>query len=147
MSTRLKSIRIAILLVLLAFALFVPGVRAQGSGSLAQANVPFAFQYGSHVFASGKYVIGMTSDNVMSVRGGSHAALGLVRWNEDRQPPSRGKLVFHRYGDTYVLTEVWSAHHSAHIECAKPKVERRPELAQIEGLPSTVEIALLETSR
>ena len=59
--------------------------------------------------------------------------------------PTKGKLVFHRYGDKYYLREIWTAESSHGLECPKSRAEKVSQSeslnAQNQSAPSTVELA------
>jgi hypothetical protein len=59
--------------------------------------------------------------------------------------PTKGKLVFHRYGDKYYLREIWTAQNSNGFECPKSRAEKVSQseslTAQNPSAPTTVELA------
>jgi hypothetical protein len=57
----------------------------------------------------------------------------------DERPTS--KLVFHRYGDTYFLTQVWAAGYSSGWEFPASKLER--EMAARLSAPSNTSVTAL----
>lgn len=77
-------------------------------------NIPFSFIVGEKTFPAGEYTVGpnrRNSDKVWLVqsRDGDFSALFTtmsVRANETQEET---KLVFHKYGDQYFLSQIWSA--------------------------------------
>lgn len=144
MKTPYSSICKVSLAVLLASAMGVPAARAQHNQPLANATVPFGFQYGTRSFPAGKYTFGILSDNIMVVRGKSSAALGLVNWSDTDRANRTGKLVFHHTGDQYVLEDIWVPTLAAHLHCPELKQSKHREMAETKAAGSDVEVALLE---
>ena len=73
-----------------------------------QATVPFSFYVGnSQMMPSGTYRITPCASNAVVVRNCNEgvAAMHLTQ-PTDKQSKDQGKLVFHKYGDMYFLSEV-----------------------------------------
>ncbi|HUB33316.1 MAG TPA: hypothetical protein VMA31_09815 [Bryobacteraceae bacterium] len=90
-------------------ALAAAAVFAQNPVSV-KVDVPFRFVVGSQPFAAGEYVVsqGPTDASVMispaqGTRVGVHLANPLYSHSREARP----RLVFHRYGHTYFLSEIW----------------------------------------
>ena len=101
--------------ILQVFPLFALLLFAAGS-SLAQlsmqnmkADVPFAFSVADQQFPAGQYVVaGVGSQGVLAVRGSGKQFKMIVSHEvESAKPSQTSKLVFHRYGDQYILSEIW----------------------------------------
>ena len=76
-----------------------------------RANIPFDFVVSKTTMPAGTYSvsrIGISSDAVV-VRGLNckAAQLGGTMKQSSRKTNERSKLVFHRYGDRYFLSQVW----------------------------------------
>jgi hypothetical protein len=76
-----------------------------------RANVPFNFVVGKTTMPSGSYQIvrlGMTSENI-AIRGlnTNGETIALTGREQVNHPSDRTKLVFHRYGDRYFLSQIW----------------------------------------
>ncbi len=78
-----------------------------------RANIPFDFVIGTKTFPQGTYTVKPlnTGPNVLVISGqdNNEAALALsitvsAKDTEDNSP----KLIFHRYGNQYFLSQVWS---------------------------------------
>jgi hypothetical protein len=115
------------------FALFALLLVAVGS-SLGQlpasqgvkADVPFAFSAGNNMFPAGEYTV-MNSGalGVLSIKktgGGSKFTVGNAAARSG--PSDKTKLVFHRYGDRYMLSQIWVEGESRGIELPKTKLEK-----------------------
>ena len=76
-------------------------------------HIPFNFTAGEKAFPAGKYVIERiwkTSDTVWVIRRKDNVGKAMlmtrpVRANEAQQET---RLVFHRYGELYFLSEIWT---------------------------------------
>ena len=98
-------LRTFIVAVLAATAVF-----AQNS-TLLQATIPFDFIVGNQALPAGQYTVdrGPATGTVM-IRSadGKRAAIVLAQAVSSAVARDTGSLVFHRYGYTYFLSEVWS---------------------------------------
>lgn len=102
-------------LVLIAIAAFTTLLAANAfgqTGKTATANVTFDFQIGDHLYPAGNYRIesfSSWSDNILRIRNlGGTSKNQLIMSNLSnagtRQMP---RLVFHKYGETYFLREIF----------------------------------------
>ena len=73
-----------------------------------QITIPFDFTVGEKLLKSGEYVIAPSGDKAISFKStaGNGSAVALINavTKIDMQTP---KLIFHKYGDTYFLTQAW----------------------------------------
>ena len=85
-------------------------VHAQGYPKVT-ANVPFDFVAGDHTFRAGQYTVdqGRLSGTGLLIECLDHkdAAFALANSIQSSAVRSHGRLVFHRYRNTYFLSEVW----------------------------------------
>jgi hypothetical protein len=104
---------------------------AQSNG--VRATVPFDFTVGNTLLPSGTYTIKpeSTNPNVIVIR--SHdkpiAALSLVH-QDGNKSPNGGKLLFHKYGGQYFLTEILCDRADMNVELSTSKAEKRAQLQQ-----------------
>jgi hypothetical protein len=98
---------------LLRFALYSalllapPILFAQSKEGNLVANIPFAFVVGGQTLQPGHYVVSNLHDH-LSIQGQQSAKVLAPVHSKERPPrENSSKLVFHRYGDTYFLSEVW----------------------------------------
>ena len=104
---------------------------AQSNG--VRATVPFDFTVGSKLLPSGTYTIKpeSTNPNVIVIR--SHdkpiAALSLVH-QDGNTSPNGGKLLFHKYGGQYFLSEILCDQADMNVEIPPSKTEERVQRQQ-----------------
>src|SRR5437588_3797647 len=92
------------------------------------AQVPFDFVVAEKTLRAGKYhAVNQAGDAiaVKSVDGEQALRLSSPRQRSDRQ--MNAKLVFHRYGSTYFLSQIWMAGESTGRELAQTRQERAIE--------------------
>jgi hypothetical protein len=86
-----------------------------------KANVPFSFTVDKRVLPPGTYGVS-NSNTTLLIRGYGSGAFTIGQRTESAKSTSP-KLVFHRYGDEYILREVWMGSGSGHL-LAQTKRER-----------------------
>jgi len=92
-------------IVTLSLLVSVPIMSAQ---TIAMASVPFAFTVANTEMSAGNYVITSVSDSAIVVinRVKGFSVISLFHSEQPRNNNDTTKLVFHRYGDTYFLSQV-----------------------------------------
>ena len=135
----LKGASLALVLGVLALSAPAPVAAAD-----IRANVPFSFAVAKKVLPPGEYTVS-NNDHTLLIRGFGAGAVTLSNKTESATATSP-KLVFHRYGDEYILREVWMGSGSGH---KLPETRRERELAGgRSGAPTasasfeTVEVAI-----
>jgi len=100
------------MLVLVASVTFVTATAANAqTRSRLHANVPFEFTVGGKNLPAGQYTITglFNSGETVVVSNGDESAVRLTNGMISSETQSKSKLVFHRYGERYFLSEVWTA--------------------------------------
>jgi hypothetical protein len=128
----LKGLTMLASIVALAFVTALVS-NAQTRTSQVRANVPFDFVVGDKTLAAGNYTVGTVSSNsadAISVRSsdGRQKAIRLTNAISENAQTKRARLVFHRYGNTYFLAQVWAAGESQGREMSRSKAERSAEI-------------------
>ena len=104
-----KGMTMLALLLTLALATAVATANGQARQKLS-ANVPFDFIVGDKVLAAGQYRVSQVGigDEALAIRSADSKSTAIRLTNamtaQEREPVS---LVFHRYGNTYFLSQVW----------------------------------------
>jgi hypothetical protein len=122
MKSFVRSIGIAAGLLLLAG---VSPARAQVTDSI-QFTTTFPFAIGYANVPAGTYTIRPDEDDpvILRLTGTDVAVLFLTDNVEARQIPSTTEVVFKRYGDGYVLKDVWEAGSSTGAEAVTAEAEK-----------------------
>ena len=95
-----------------------------------QATVPFDFTVGAKTLPAGTYTIKMDSGSHMIVikhHDKPIAMLSLVDQDSNRSPQG-GRLLFHRYGTRYFLSEILCEDADMNLRIATSKTEKRVQL-------------------
>jgi len=93
-------------------ALLLVAACANAQGVNVKANVPFDFTIGKSSLPAGAYGIqslATATGSVLAIRGENAAKNMLASANsaETLNPSPNSRLVFHRYGDQYFLSQIW----------------------------------------
>ncbi|HYG82753.1 MAG TPA: hypothetical protein VD861_20320, partial [Pyrinomonadaceae bacterium] len=105
----LKGVTMLASIVALAFATALVS-SAQSSNRQVRADIPFDFVVGERTLPAGNYTVATISTDsadAVSVRSsdGRRKAIRLTNAVNDNAKTKRARLVFHRYGSTYYLTQ------------------------------------------
>ena len=96
-----------------------------------RAKVPFSFSVNQRTLSPGTYTVSTTGAGTVMLNGFGGGAISLTIALQDSKQEG-AKLVFHRYGEQYVLREVWSGGNGRKLP--EPKIER--ELIARNGVAS-----------
>ena len=105
----------------------------------ASAQIPFEFIVGATTVSAGEYIVSSANQDgsALLIRNanGHEATIQLTHSIQSRRNKAESRFVFHRYGQTYFLAEVWQAGDSTGWELSPSKAERalqreRASLAQ-----------------
>lgn len=121
----------ALSLLIVAIALLTAATSYGQSSRKATANIPFDFVVGNTNFHAGEYNIDAISNAGETLRiSNAESGLSAVRLTSSVTSldlPGKTKLVFHRYGSSYYLAEVWRAGESAGRQLVKSAGEKAAE--------------------
>lgn len=138
----LKGFTMLMLIVGLSLATAVASANAQSSNKV-MANIPFDFVVGDKNLPAGEYSVRpiSSSGEAMLIQGTDNgkAAMRLSNTTEQAKNRTHVKLVFHRYGQSYFLAEVWNGD-STGRQISKSKQERAVE-RELASIPSKSELA------
>ncbi len=106
----------AVSLVAVFAALSVPVEAAE-----VACKIPFSFIVNGKTLPEGSYNVSTTGSTLL-IRGFRSGAFALTNGVESSKP-SAAKLVFHKYGDQYILRQVWTGG-STGRELPQPRLDR-----------------------
>jgi hypothetical protein len=121
---------LAMLMVTLALAAASAAVANGQSNHALTAQVPFEFVVGEDALSAGEYSVRSIDQARDAIEIMNRDGKSLVRLSspaERRGTAKAAKLVFHRYGNTYFLSQIWMAGEDSGRELAKSKQERARE--------------------
>jgi hypothetical protein len=117
--------------LLAAASLLAPtGASAQNK---QQATIPFDFTVGQRLLPAGTYMIAHVSPGVISVggwKGKEFVSVLTLVTSTDEVRKNPDKLVFHKYGDQYFLSEIRGNVGESEGRIGTSKLERRFQLQQ-----------------
>ena len=106
-------------------------VSAHAQSRSVVADVPFEFTVGGKALKAGEYSVRAFASNgnalLISNQESNDSAIRMTNTIEARILPKQGKLVFHRYGQRYFLSEVWTAGQRTGRQLLKSDEERSIE--------------------
>jgi hypothetical protein len=107
------------------------------------ANIPFGFTVANHALPPGRYTVTRLGETMLRILSShNQGTVVLTTKVEGKSPESAGRMVFHRYGNTYFLSEVWVAASGTGRKVFRSRAE--DELA---GRLAEMEIAVLRIAR
>ena len=107
------------------------------------ADVPFAFAVDQTWMSAGHYTITQVSDRVLQVRNDeTKATVSIITQHEELVNAKNPQMVFHKYGDRYILAEVWNAKGGQGLELPASKMENEMRAASKDAGSTEVVVAL-----
>lgn len=91
------------------FGLAVAGVQAQ-TPSMVEVNIPFEFSAGKTTLKPGVYTIKRMSENLVTLRNVDNKSSVILNAPvnlSSTDPEATERLIFNKYGDQYVLAQIW----------------------------------------
>jgi hypothetical protein len=118
-------------IALLAIASFAMAGNSFAQSNGVRANVPFDFTVSNKLLPAGTYTIHRASSGLIEIRNHDKPIAVLTIGNQDgNTSPNGGKLVFHKYGDQYFLSEILSDWATMNVSVPRSKAETRVQLQQ-----------------
>ena len=125
-----QALRAFVLLSIL-FSLSANNVYAHGAVLINRVDIPFDFSVGAKKFPAGVYNITRVNQEKIILRLSSadgREAINIVTNSiQARETPKTSKLIFHRYGETYFLYQIWESEEVQGRQLAKSQTERTIE--------------------
>ncbi|MGA9997591.1 MAG: hypothetical protein WBP93_19405 [Pyrinomonadaceae bacterium] len=143
----LRAFTMFSLLMMLAMATAMASAQTRS----VKAYIPFNFNAGENKLAAGEYTIRRISQHALvieSADGKTRVMVVAARSIDQRLNQGAEKLVFHRYANSYFLSQVWAMRADSGRELDPTKSERAAarEMKQLaksgSQKPETVEVAI-----
>lgn len=132
------------LVTLLSLGLLLATASAYAQTIKVKANVPFSFAVAKSELPSGEYTIQSVDPAnraLMISTAGQKSFMVLANSCSQTNPAASTKLVFHRYGDSYFLSEVWMQGNNAGHQLMKST--REVEMAKSQRAQEVIVLAEL----
>lgn len=133
---------------LLSVLLLAGSAGAQEPGTRIRASIPFDFVVRGKTMPAGEYDVTRVMDEPITLLlRNVHDKHDEIVFNTDsveaRSIPSRGELIFNRYGDTYFLSEVFTAGEQTgeELNASHKEREMKRDMASNQVGPETVTVA------
>jgi hypothetical protein len=118
-------------IALLAIANFAVAGTSFAQSKTVQAKVPFDFTVGNKLLPSGVYTVKEESAGLIVIRNYDKAVAMMSLVDPDgNKAAGGGKLVFHKYGSQYFLSEILSDSANMNVRVPVSKTEKRVQLQE-----------------
>ncbi len=125
-------------IALLAIANFAVAGTSFAQSRTVQAKVPFDFTVGNKLLPSGTYTIEKESQWIIAIKNNDKPIATVSVVNQDGEKSvNGGKLIFHKYGGQYFLSEVLSDRANMNVRVPVSKTEKRVKLQEAMIAPSS----------
>ena len=139
-----QVLKVAVVCCVLILAVVVPTL-AQLPGTRLHATIPFDFTVRGRLLPAGTYELRRVNDEpeTLMIQNVKTRRTAMFETDpvEAHKTPGHAKLVFHRYGDDYFLSQVWTSGDDTGREIT-PSHKERQELAGNNTQPETVAVAV-----
>ena len=119
-------------LAMLGLLLTLTAISISAQSERSSINIPFNFIVSQKTLPAGEYTVEAKKnfDKVWLIqsRDNSTCVLVITMPVQASQTPGKTKLVFHKYGDQYFLSQIWTPGDNTGRELLMPRLER--ELAK-----------------
>ena len=125
-------------IALLAIANFAMAGTSFAQSKMVRVNVPFDFTVGNQLLPAGTYTIKTESEGLIAIKNHDKPIAVLTLVDRDgAKSPNGGKLLFHKYGDQYFLSEILCSWADMDVSVRPSKAEKRVRLQQAMVHPSS----------
>jgi len=131
----LKTIRNGMVLGAIAFLTIAT---AQAQSETVSVSIPFDYFAAGKILPAGEYTVQSgVANGVLVLRNRENGMSAMVTGSfvESNKPRADASLLFHRYGDRYFLSEIWTSPGSSYGLRLRPSNAEREQIA---GLRTTV---------
>jgi hypothetical protein len=125
-------------IALLAIANLAMAGTSFAQSKTVRANVPFDFTVGKQLLPAGTYAIKAESSGLIVIKNHDKPITVLTIAQQDgARSPNQGKLIFHKYGDQYFLSEILDDSADMDVRLPRSKTEKRVRLQQAMVQPTS----------
>jgi hypothetical protein len=92
------------------------------------ADIPFPFTVANHTLPPGRYTVTRLSEKALRIVNSQNQGSFALNYKVERRATESSKMVFHRYGNAYFLSEIWVSGSRAGTRVVRSRFEN--ELAE-----------------
>src|SRR5262249_35921390 len=131
-------------LAALAFVAATQVVKAQEP---LRVTIPFAFTAGEKTLPAGEYRVEKAAEGSLSLMirriDGSDGAIVTPMPAAKNEPATQSKLIFHRYGNQYFLSQIWVAGYAQGRQFRESAKEKEQALSARNGGPEKIKVTFV----
>jgi len=129
--------------------LFACSAAKAQTGLSLRASIPFDFAAGKQNLPAGEYTVTIVNrasgEDILRLTSKNNGATAVIAMHSVQgKLRDNARLVFHRYGDKYVLSQAWTAADVIGLEAPRTAAERASEIA---GLTSEVQTVAMKARK
>lgn len=129
-----KVVLMAVAVSCLLAAAAVPASAQSGTAIKLNGEVPFAFVSGDRTMQAGHYSIEIKQEQVRFLDAHGHPVQVVVsNPQQDSDRDMQPRLVFHQYGETYFLWQIWTRDHKIDFRTSRTEYNLKASMKADEG--------------
>lgn len=143
-----NRVYIAIVVMALVSLFAASTAKAQSSGRLFIANIPFEFEVGKVTLPAGEYTVSQVApgsdQTILRLRSKDGRAIAVVHMSPViGKAQDRAMLIFHCYGNQYFFAEAWTVGETTGLQAPRSRTERATQ-RELAGLKPRIEGVALD---
>ncbi len=129
-----KAILLTVGVSCLLVGMAVPASAQSGKPLVLKGEVPFAFVSGDRTIQAGRYSVEIRQAQVRFVDANGHPVqVILTNPQQDNGRDELPRLVFHQYGGTYFLWQIWTRDHEIDFRMSRTEYDLKASRKADEG--------------
>lgn len=129
-----KVVLLAVAVSCLLVGMAVPARAQSGKPLILKGEVPFAFVSGDRTIQAGQYSVEIKQTQVRFIDANGHPVQVVVsNPQQESDSEEQPRLVFHQYGETYFLWQIWTRDHKIDFRTSRTEYNLRASLKADEG--------------
>jgi hypothetical protein len=129
-----KAILLTLGVSCLLVGMAVPAGAQSGKPLMLKGEVPFAFVSGDRTIQAGQYSVEIRQAQVRFVDANGHPVqVVLTNPQQDNGRDEQPRLVFHQYGGTYFLWQIWTRDHEIDFRMSRTEYDLKASRKTDEG--------------
>lgn len=129
-----KVVLMAVAVSCLLVGMAVPASAQSGKPMILRGEVPFAFVSGDRTIQAGQYSVEIKQAQVRFIDANGYPVQVVVsNPQQDSDGDVQPRLVFHQYGETYFLWQIWTRDHKIDFRTSRAEYNLKASMKADEG--------------